>query len=100
MHGLAGQPALDPVDRIAEHTVANFPTGNVRTCGRDLAGNIETHNGRHRDLDPWHAAAGENIVIIERGGANPHHHVARTGRRVGEDRLIAQSARAMLAQQR
>jgi hypothetical protein len=65
MHRLACQPALDPVDRIAEHSVTNLPAGNTGTCRGDFAGDIEAHDGRHRDLDPRHAAAGEDVVVIE-----------------------------------
>src|SRR5271165_954756 len=98
MHRLTCQPALDPVDRVAEHAVADLPAGNIGTRCGDLAGDIETHDGRHRDLDPRHAAPGKNVVVIERGGTDPHHHVARARRRIGEVRLVAQSTRAMLAQ--
>ena len=98
MHGLAGQPALDSVDRIAEHAVTDLPTRDLGANRGDLAGNVEPHDGRHRDLDPGHAAAGEDIVVVERGGADAKHHIARAGGRVGEVRFVAQPAGAMLAQ--
>src|SRR6516164_7732333 len=98
MHRLAGQPALDPVDRIAEHAVADLPAGNTGTGYSDLPGDSEPQDGRYRDLDPRHAAAGEDVVVIERGGADPHQDVARAGHRIGEVRLIAQSTFAVLAQ--
>jgi len=80
------------------HAVAHLPAGNAGTRRGDLAGDIETHDGRHWDLDPRHAAAGEDVVVIQRGGADPHHHITRAGRRVGEVRLKAQSTRAVLSQ--
>ena len=98
MHGLAGQPALDPVDRVAEHPVAELPARDAGADRSDLAGNVEPHDRRHRDPDPRHAAAGEHVVVVERRGANPQHHVALARHRVGEIRLVAQPTRAMLAQ--
>jgi hypothetical protein len=98
MHGFTGEATLDPVDRIAEHALAQLPSTHAGADRGDLAGDIEPHDRRHRNPDPRHAAPGEHIVIIERGGAHPQHNIALARHRIGEIRLKAQPVVAMLAQ--
>jgi len=92
MHGLAGQPALDPVYRVAEHAVPHLPSRDAGADRCDLAGDVETHDGRHRDPDPRHAAAGENVVLVERRGTHAQYDITVAGARVGKPILQAQPA--------
>src|SRR5437016_3589549 len=98
MHGLADEAALDPVDRIADDAVADPPALDPRAERGDLAGDIEPHDRRHRDADARHAAAGEDIVVIERGRPHPHDDIAFAGDRIGEIALQPRPFGAVLAQ--
>ena len=84
MDGLAHQSALDPVDRIDQHPVADRPVVHPRPHCDDLSGDVQAHDCRHRHLDAGHATSGENVVVIERRCPYPQHHIAGAGLRVGE----------------
>src|SRR5215472_7173140 len=104
MHGFADKAALDPVDRVAEHPVANLPAVNAAVDSAvdpgaerdDLAGDVEAHNRWHRDPDPRHPAAREDVVIIERGGAHAQYDIAVAGDRRGEPGFQTQPVCSML----
>ena len=84
VHGLAHQAAADPIDRVDEDAVADRPAGDVGAERVDLARDVEAHDHRHRDVDARHAPPREDVVIVERRGADAHDHLARSRHRVGE----------------
>ena len=97
MHRLAHQAAFDPVDRIDQHAVALLPAGDTGAHFGDLAGHIEAHDRRHRHLDAGHAAAGEDVVVVEGRRLDGDDHIAFARRGVGEAGLVDQAVRpAML----
>ena len=64
---LADQAAgPDPVDRVNEHALADFPLFDIGANLNDLAGKIQTHDARHRHLDARHSVAGKDIMIVQR----------------------------------
>ena len=65
MDRLAHQAAFDAVDGVDHDTVAFLPAGHARPDLGDLAGYVEAHDGGHRHLDAGHAAAGEDVVVVE-----------------------------------
>ena len=80
---LADEPArADPVDRVDHHALADFPVADVGAERDDLAGEVEAHDRRHRHLDARHAAAREDVVVVQRAGAHAYQRLSGPGHRV------------------
>src|SRR5438445_12364724 len=84
MNGLAHQSAFDAISGIDQDPVAGRPAFDTRADFSDLSRTIESHDRRQRNLDPWHSAAREDVVVVEGGSADPNEHIAFAGSRVRE----------------
>jgi hypothetical protein len=74
VHHLAHEPFF-LIERVHQDAVARFPAFDAGTDLEDFTGEVETDDHRHRHFDPGHAAHGEHVVIVERGGAHANDHV-------------------------
>ena len=72
------------IHRIDEYPVAYSPIVHSLADFHDLASEIQTHDARHGDLDAGHAAAGEDVVVVESGCPHRHHDFVGSGGGIGE----------------
>ena len=90
MPHLTDQPAAaDPVDRIDQDAVANRPVAHPRPERSDVAGEVDAHDAGHRHLDPRHAAAREDVMVVQARG--PHTYENLTGCRPGFREILHRS---------
>src|SRR3989304_533471 len=71
-HAAAG-PA--PVHGIDHDPVAGLPLRHGAAGLDDVAGEVDAHDAGHGHLDARHAAAREDVVVVERGGAHLDDHI-------------------------
>ena len=89
VHRLAEELAELAIDRIDHHAVAHVPARHLGAKRGDLAGDVDAHDQGHAELDAGHAAQREQVVIVERAGLDPQHHVGRAGHGIGPVHLEA-----------
>ena len=58
---------------------AGYPRDCTYDRLEDFAGNIEPYDHRHRHLDAGHAAAREDVVVVQRRGLHRHDHIPFAG---------------------
>src|SRR4051794_23309903 len=69
-------------ERVDEAGVADLPAPDLGADGGDLAGDITSGDPRHRDRQTGHAAAYENIEIIQPARLDADQQIARADFRI------------------
>ena len=97
VHRLAHEPALHPIHRVHEDPVTRPPPFDPGTDLRHLARDVETGDHREGEADAGHAPAREDVVVVERGRADPDDDLALARGRVRNIRPEREHLRAAVA---
>jgi hypothetical protein len=83
IHGFAQHAKLVSIahDGVDQHALAEPEWVRAGAERLDRPRDIGTDDHRQPDLDPWHAAAGEDVVEVHRSDGDPHSQLTRPGRR-------------------
>src|SRR5262245_13831376 len=83
----------DPVDRIDQDSVAYLPVVYARPKSCNVAGEVDTHNAGHRHLNPGHATAREDVMVVQTRRLHTHKDLAGCWRGVGKACLVSDRTR-------
>ena len=82
------QPAFDPVDWVYKDAVPHFPSFDIWPNFRDFTRDIQARYHRQIKRNSWHAAACEDVVVIQRCGFNSNQDITWTDLRIAIIRLV------------